>query len=319
MSLTEDEDVDDADKTRPIVENAQNTTNKSIIEKHESLIIVDETAAENIGETTLNNTFETKPTLPNIVNMSVVDLTDSPMVTNRSKETDVLNLTFSPSPNSNKSTINDRTFSPIESSHTNKAQKKEALMTAEKVQRESPRLRRIEPSKTSDDSPFAKKKMSPTLKRLQNSPFQRQVVRNNVATPGKISSAKKIKLQEAAEAIVAENVKTPKPRRVAFDNTTKNAASTPKTLKKTPAEGVFKFGAKENDDPIVARPFNFQSITLKPMKAMEKTGNKEKKANSKIPILKDFRNNFYYFPFLHSIIISGQASAQFQKNSRASI
>lgn len=172
--------------------------------------------------------------------MSIIDLTESPVNTNRT-----LNTTFSPKvepasePNEamnhtfteeeNKEAL-DKTFSPVPSSAS-------ALPTYS-----TPMLVLASPS-----IPVSTKK-SPLLKRLKGTPMRKPA--HNLNTPGKLSSAKKTKMLETAKDLCGNSsakklqIKAPK----------MNSSSTPK---------LFRFGDDTNNKNVDFR-FSLLPPSLNP-------------------------------------------------------
>lgn len=169
--------------------------------------------------------------------ISVIDLTDSPFIQNKS----VLNETFTPekeettvnggdseannqtfTEENNKTAVNDATFSPVPSSD-----KKVALTPAPTKDRAS----------LNAAAKSTAKKKSPLLKRLQSTPYLKLHARNNLVAPGKLSSAKKAKVVEAA----IESIEPPKGKSMDKVKELKVAIESPK---------VFKFGEQDNKNAL---------------------------------------------------------------------
>lgn len=180
--------------------------------------------------------------------VSVIDLTDSPMVAaNKS----VLNETFSAdeveenegkgeekkedaeekdrtfTEENNKTAVNDKTFSPIPTSEK-KVVKKAAVATP------APKKGRASLNAMAKSTG---KKKSPVLKRLQSTPYLKPKTRNNLAEPAKLSSAKKAKVVEAAIELVAPL------KRKSMDK-----LKLPKVAIQSPK--LFKFGEENNQSDV---------------------------------------------------------------------
>lgn len=140
--------------------------------------------------------------------VSVIDLTDSPMVSNNRS---VLNKTFSPEKKpeeekddknktfteetGNTTAINDKTFSPLPNQSTaKKSAMKHVLLP--------PPAYSPMPLKLTRKS--IGKKKSPQLKRLQGTPMGKTNSRNNLNASKKMTSAKKTKVAEAAADLVEQ-------------------------------------------------------------------------------------------------------------------
>lgn len=162
--------------------------------------------------------------------ISVIDLTDSPVVQTKAaldetfspekveKEADdaeVMNRTFTDE--TNTTTVNDKTFSPVPTSNKKVVKKVEIASV--------PRKGRVSLNVSSKSS--AKKK-SPQLKRLQQStPYLKLKPGNHTtANSSKMSSAKKAKVTEAAKELL--------------DSKTVNSLKVPKVTVESPK--LFKFG-----------------------------------------------------------------------------
>lgn len=173
--------------------------------------------------------------------VSVIDLTDSPVNSNRT-----LNETFSPKPSTSENasgtmnrtfteendgikTVLEKTFSPLPSTSSNV------------IAYSTPMLVLDAPSK-----PMSTKKKSPQLKRLKGTPIRKpgtpmRKPTNNLNTPGKLSSAKKVKMAEAAKELYNSSAK-------------KQHLKVPQVAVNSPT--VFRFGEAEN----VARDFRFSLL-----------------------------------------------------------
>lgn len=178
--------------------------------------------------------------------VSVIDLTDSPMVQNKS----ALNETFTPkkeekeedeeandrtfTEDNNVTAICDKTFSPLPSSG-----KKGAKMIAS-----TPAPTKKDRNSLNVTATSAAKKKSPQLKRLQNTSYLKPKTRNNLTQSGKMSSAKKAKVVEAAikliEPLKRKSTDKLKPPQVDFQS--------PK---------VFKFGEASDQQNNQTHDFRF--------------------------------------------------------------
>ncbi|XP_055305262.1 deoxynucleotidyltransferase terminal-interacting protein 2-like [Sitodiplosis mosellana] len=214
--------------------------------------------------------------------ISIVDLTDSPMVQNKS----VLNETFTAedlmdteeqeeeekkedaeakdrtfTDDNNTTAINEKTFSPIPLS-VKKFANKAAVTPAPVKGRASLNV----------TTKSTAKKKSPQLKRLQSTPYLKPKTRNNLFEPAKLSSAKKAKVVEAAIELV-EPLKRKSMDRV----------KVPKVAIQSPK--VFKFGDENNH----GEGFRF-SLCAKHLKNNQETG---KSAVKRAPNFTNMHNRMF--------------------------
>lgn len=169
-------------------------------------IVVTVTESDAIANSNVNDEIENIKIKKALINnrVSVIDLTESPMVQNKS----ALNETFTPkkeemeedeeakdrtfTEDNNITAICDETFSPVPLSG-----KKGAKMVAS-----TPATTKKGRTSLNVTAASAAKKKSPQLKRLQNTSHLKPKTRNNLAQSGKMSSAKKAKLVEAAIELI---------------------------------------------------------------------------------------------------------------------
>lgn len=188
----------------------------------------EEVAAQNSADEASQN-GDQKPLAKN--RMSVIDLTDSPVNSNRTQ----LNTTFSPKvqPTTAASETMDGTFTEVDNKEALDKTFSPVSSTSAHVAYSTPLLVLGSPSK-----PMSKKK-SPLLKRLKGTPMRKPA--HNLNTPGKLSSAKKAKMLETAQELCNSSVKKQQMK------PSKNA-STPK---------MFRFG---DDDNNKAHDFRFSLL-----------------------------------------------------------
>ncbi|XP_031628662.1 E3 ubiquitin-protein ligase RBBP6-like isoform X2 [Contarinia nasturtii] len=164
--------------------------------------------------------------------MSVIDLTDSPVA---KPNTSVLNVTFTEESN-NETTfqpVNDKTFSPVPSTSVEKSPKK-------KQEQATPAKLKTRASLETKAKSTGKKKSSPPLKRLQNTPFSKSKIQNNLNTSNKMSSAKKAKVAEATVNLISstkvnKEIEKVKATRVTIES---------------PKSKIFKFGTENQQNPV---------------------------------------------------------------------
>lgn len=175
--------------------------------------------------------------------ISVIDLTDSPLVQKRSD----MNKTFSPiKENEEEAEAKDRTFTESEDvSNVNNKTFSPVPTNAKaiiNVQVSTPR-----PPMNKSLRKSTEKKNVAQVKRLQNAHFLKPHTRNNLENGNKLTSAKKAKLLEA----VNELVEMPK---IVVSKFEMDTLKVPSATIKSPR--VYKFGEESN----VQKPFRFSLV-----------------------------------------------------------